>query len=680
MFDWLNSRRLHYWLAAIAIMFSALLILRGLFFIFFSGLEFSELRHVEAIPKTLMVGLRFDLRLAILLMLPIALLAWIPRWNLIRSSTARILARLYLALIIGTVFLVYIIDFGHYAYLGVRINATVFRFFDDAKISLGMVWQSYPVVWITLGWLATTVLTWWLLLRLERATLDRQARPVSRISAAWGSALMVVAAFLGILGRVENINLENPVPLRWSDAFFSGNTQISALGLNPVIFLYDTSRVPHTPYDPVQVKAHYAAVSQYLGVSQPDVATLDFSRNQGPQPYAITSNQRPNIVFVMLESLGTSAVGAYGNPLQPTPNIDRLAKQSWFFQNFYVPVTGTAKTVWASISGVPDVSRQETATRNPLITRQNSLVNGLQGYNKYYMINGNSGWANINALIHQSVDNVKVFEESNWKSPLVDVWGISDLDLFKESDRIFQHQTQGKPFFAFIQTSGNHRPFTIPKENDGFQIRTLPLETVQNAGSRTLAQYNAVRLLDFNIGRLMDIAQKGGWYDNTIFVMFGDHNTRISQIPHMPPAFEKLGLESNNVPLLIHAPKLLKPRVVTEAVGLVDLMPTVLGMAGVGFNTHAMGRDIQQPAPEVERVVPLVLREGTFPLIGGVTKDFLLQMEHDGTQPTLHDLASQTPLDDVSAKYPDEFRRLSELTRGLHETSRFMLYQNVRKD
>jgi hypothetical protein len=115
-------------------------------------------------------------------------------------------------------------------------------------------------------------------------------------------------------------------------------------------------------------------------------------------------------------------------------------------------------------------------------------------------------------------------------------------------------------------------------------------------------------------------------------------------------------------------------------VGLVDLMPTVLGMAGVGFNTHAMGRDIQQPAPEGERVVPLVLREGTFPLIGGVTKDFLLQMEHDGTQPTLHDLASQTPLDDVSAKYPDEFRRLSELTRGLHETSRFMLYQNVRKD
>ncbi|VVN71725.1 hypothetical protein PS687_05587 [Pseudomonas fluorescens] len=52
-----------------------------------------------------------------------------------------------------------------------------------------------------------------------------------------------------------------------------------------------------------------------------------------------------------------------------------------------------------------------------------------------------------------------------------------------------------------------------------------------------------------------------------------------------------------------------------------------------------MGRDIQQSAPESERVVPLVLREGTFPIIGGVTQDFLLQMQHDGSSPPLHDLA-----------------------------------------
>ncbi len=58
------------------------------------------------------------------------------------------------------------------------------------------------------------------------------------------------------------------------------------------------------------------------------------------------------------------------------------------------------------------------------------------------------------------------------------------------------------------------------------------------------------------------------------------------------------------------------------------------------FTSGTMGRDIQQAAPEGERVVPLVLREGTFPLIGGVTRNYLLQMEHDGSSPTLHDLSS----------------------------------------
>ncbi len=676
---WLQSRRLHYWFGAVGILFIALAALRGIFFVGFSGLAPSTLGTVEAVPETLGIGLRFDLRLAILLMLPIALLAWLPVWNLTRSHVLRWVARLYLALALGAVLLVYIIDFGHYAYLGVRINATVLRFLEDAQISTDMVWQTYPVVWITLGWAAATALVWWLLLRFERVTLDRPAKRISRLSLIWGSALMVVAVFVAILGRVDNINLENPVPLRWSDAFFSGDNQIAALGLNPVIFLYDTLKVPNQPYDREQVEAHYDVVSHYLGVDQPDAKTLNFSREQGVQPYAI-DGKRPNVVFVMLESLGTTAVGAYGNPLNPTPNIDRLAKQSWFFKNFYVPVTGTAKTVWASISGVPDVSRQETATRNPLITRQHSLVNSLQGYDKYYMIGGNSGWANMNALIRQSIDDIQLYEERHWNSPMVDVWGISDLDLFKESDRLLQEQGEGKPFFAYIQTAGNHRPFTIPKQNDGFEALDLPLEKVQGAGSRSVAQYNAVRLLDFNIGRLMEIAKEGGWYDNTIFVMFGDHNTRIAQIPHMLPAYEKLGLESNNVPLLIHAPKLLEPRVIEEAVGLADLLPTVLGMAGMEFRNGAMGRDIQQPAPEGERVVPLVLREGTFPLIGGVTKDFLLQMQHDGSQPTLHEIASPEPLVDVADRYPEEFQRLVALTRGLHEASRLMLYQNVRKD
>lgn len=676
---WLQSRRLHYWLGATAIAFVLFALLRVVFFFGFSGFDANALSDDRTVLETLGIGFRFDLRLAILVMLPMALLAWIPRWNLVSSRLLRQLARVYVSIAMGALLLIYIVDFGHYAYLGVRINATVLRFIEDAQISRDMVWQTYPVIWISLGWLATVALVTLALVRLERVTLDRPRKAIHPLSATWGGALMVVLVLLGILGRVENMNLENPVPLRWSDAFFSGNNQVAALGLNPVIFLYDTVKVGQSRYDEAQVRDHYAVMSKYLGVEQPDSQTLNFVRYQAPQPYKVSSTRAPNVMFVMLESLGTSAVGAYGNPINPTPNIDRLATQSWFFEHFYVPVTGTAKTVWASISGVPDVTRQETATRNPLITKQHTLINAFTGYEKIYTIGGNSGWANMNALIRQSIDGVRLFEERDWKSPVVDVWGISDLDLFKETDKILQALPKDKPFFAYVQTAGNHRPFTIPKSNDGFEVKHPTLEEVQAAGSRSVEQYNAVRLLDFNIGRLMEIAKEGGYYDNTIFVLFGDHNTRIAQIPFLAPAYEQLGLESNAVPMIIHAPGLLGTRTVKEAVGLVDLLPTVAGMAGLEFRNSGLGRDIQQPAPEGERVVPLVLREGTFPLIAGVTQHYMVQMQHDGSSPTLHDLASPTPLDNVAGQNPEEFKRLVQLTRGLHETSRLMLYQNVRK-
>ena len=676
---WLHARRLHYWLGATALLFALFAVLRMVFFLGFSGFDAQALSDQSAVLETLGIGLRFDLRLAILVMLPVAVLAYIPRWNLLGSRALRWLARGYLCAALGIILLIYIIDLGHYAYLGVRINATVLRFLEDAQISRDMVWQTYPVIWISLGWLLTVALMTLILVRLERLTLDRPRRIIHPLSATWGGALMVVLVLMGILGRVENMNLENPVPLRWSDAFFSGNNQIAALGLNPVIFLYDTVKVGQSRYDEAQVREHYPVMAKYLGVDKPDAQTLDFVRHQAPQPYKVPGGRPPNVMFVMLESLGTSAVGAYGNPINPTPNIDRLASQSWFFEHFYVPVTGTAKTVWASISGVPDVTRQETATRNPLITRQHTLINAFTGYEKIYTIGGNSGWANMNALIRQSIDGVRLFEERDWKSPVVDVWGISDLDLFKETDQILHALPKDKPFFAYVQTAGNHRPFTIPKTNDGFEVKHPTLAEVQAAGSRSVEQYNAVRLLDFNIGRLMEIAKKGGYYENTIFVLFGDHNTRIAQIPFLAPAYELLGLESNAVPMIIHAPALLGVRNVKEAVGLVDLLPTVAGMAGLEFRNSGLGRDIQQPAPEGERVVPLVLREGTFPLIAGVTQHYMVQMQHDGSSPTLHDLASPTPLDDVSAQNPSEFKRLSELTRGMHETSRLMLYQNVRK-
>lgn len=676
--QWLKSRRLRYLTGVTLILSLAWALLRLIFLFGFSDVDL-QLVERQNLLDVLGIGLRFDLRLALLIMLPLAVLCYLPRWNMVGSRLARSLGRGYLALALLAVGLIYVVDFGHYHYLGARINATVLRFLGDTEISGTMLWQSYPVVWIILAWLGGCAAVLTALATVERMTLAKRPAGISRWNAAFGSAVVVVLVALGLLGRVSNLNLKSPMPLRWSDAFFSGDRELAAVGLNPVLFLYDTLLVPQRPYDREKVDYYYGTMADWLDIDRPDRKTLHFTRQIGAQPHRLRFQRPPNVIFIMLESLGACRVSAYGNPLRTTPNLDRIAAQGWFFRHFYIPVTGTAKTVWTSITGIPDVSREETATRNPLITRQHSLINAFDGYQKLYMIGGSAGWANMSALIRESFDGVQLFEEGYWQAPTIDVWGISDLNLFKETDRLLRTLPADKPFFAYIQTAGNHRPFTIPEDNDDFVPLEMPLEEVRKWGFRSVEQFNAVRLLDYNIGRFMEMARKSGYFDNTLFVFFGDHNNRITSIPHMPPAFEQLGLESNHVPHVIYAPALLEPRVIEEAVGLADVLPTVAGLLGIEYANRTLGRDIQLSTEGSDRAVPLVLVEGTFPVIGAVTSEFLVKMNHDGSRPSLHDLKSETPQEDVSERYPEKFARLREVSLGAYETSRYMLYDNVRK-
>ena len=61
--------------------------------------------------------------------------------------------------------LFFAVDFAHYAYLEQRLNASVLNYLEDARISITMVWQSYPVIRIILGLIVVIVFLTWLIRR-----------------------------------------------------------------------------------------------------------------------------------------------------------------------------------------------------------------------------------------------------------------------------------------------------------------------------------------------------------------------------------------------------------------------------------------------------------------------------------------------------------------------------------
>jgi hypothetical protein len=674
---WLKSGRLQYTAGVVALLLLIFVALRAVFYFGFS--EVGQTVHPDpgTLFQTLYIGVKFDLRLAILLSLPVFLLTWLPRYNVATSPAMRGLARFYIAIALLVTLLFYIGDFGHYAYLGIRLNSTAMRFFDDASISANMVWESYPVVWITLAWLLTVAVAIGLVKLLERKTLDRESPPVSKLQAVTGTVVVTFLVLGGLLGRVADINIQNPVPLRWSHAFFSGDDTVSALGINPVLFFYDTFEQREPLYDLDEVRQYYPVIADYLNVADRDETGLNYDRLVTAGPQKLDFERPPNIIFIMLESLGASRLGVHNNPLKPSPNLDRMAQQGWFYPNFYVPVSGTSRTVFASITGLPDVSSVKTATRNPLISEQRIVLNDLIDHEKFYFIGGSAGWANMSALIQRSIKGVKLYQEDSFTEPLVDVWGISDLGLLREVDRVLASQPPERPFFAYIQTAANHRPFTIPEENDGFQADNLSKEEVKRHGFRSTAQYNAVRLLDFNIGRFLEMAKHSGYFEDTIFVVFGDHNNRITTTPHMEPFYEQLDLDGLHVPHIMYGPKYLQPRVIEEATSLVDMVPTIAGLLGIDYVNSTMGRDINGPAPEGERAIFTQTSSKRAPVIGAVTKNYMLRMWHDGTHAKLHDLHAEDPSADISAQFPEKTRLLKDIARGTYETTKFQFYHNT---
>ncbi|ASK34881.1 alkaline phosphatase [Alcanivorax sp. N3-2A] len=616
------------------------------------------------------IGLRFDLRIALLIALPVVLLSLLPgHFGLRTGRISRALAVLWMALAGMAVALTYVADWAHYSYLEERLNASVLRFFQNSGDSLRMVWESYPVIPLVLLLIAGALFGAWLGARVVRMFVQR---PRPRRGWLRGTVAVVACTYLYALGIMGQFG---EVPLRWSDAYFASNQQIASLGLNPAVFFYDTLIAGTREHDEGLLEERYRRVADYLGVDHPDPKTLDFSRKVAGHDTGRT--RPPNVVFIHLESLGANRVGLFGNPMDATPNVDNFGRHGYFFPNFMVPASGTARTVFGLVTGIPDVSwGGSTASRNPQIVDQYTLVNSFKNYQRLYFIGGSAGWANIGGLLKNNIKDLELWEAGDYDAPAVDVWGISDRDLFKAAHRRLDALDPDKPFVAFIQTAGNHRPFTIPEDDSEFEVNNPPEGEVQKHSFLGNDQYNAVRLLDYNVGYYINqLAAHSHYADNTIYIMYGDHNDRSSTSQHMGYS-EALQLDKHHVPMIIYGPGVLgEPRVIEHPASLVDLMPTALGITGLPYENRTLGRDLLN-TEEPFYALTFGGNRSQRPLIGLLGKDYHLGMYYNGENTRLYDLEHPDLEAPVNDQHPDITADRKAMLEGLYQAARYMFHHN----
>ncbi|MBU0721675.1 sulfatase-like hydrolase/transferase [bacterium] len=621
--------------------------------------------------KAMWLGMRFDLRMVVLMILPMFVLGGIKWLSPFRYDLARYGWLAYLSAVFAFYVMFYVFDFGHYAYLNTRLDFTAMRFLENAAISAEMVWESYPVLWILAGILLVNGLFIYLTNKLFLKVLH-QSRPELTLlrGVAFG-----FGAFLVLL--VAGYSKFSQYPLRWSEAAFSKHPFATQLTYNPIHYFFDTWKNGRVSYDEKTVKEYYPLIADYIGVQDKNASTLNYKREVRPlHPVGDT----PNVVIVILESFASYKSSVSGNPVDPSPHFNELAKNGIYFKNYFTPATGTARSIYCTVTSLPDVELTGTSSRNPLIVNQHSIAQDFKGYEKAYFIGGSASWGNIRGMLNQSMDNLQLFEEDAYESPRTDVWGISDIDLFREANTALQ--TMKEPFFSIIQTSGNHRPYTIPDNSYGFKVRTDVSDSeVQKYGFHSVDEYNSFRFMDYSVGHFMELARQSDYYKNTIFVFWGDHGISASTGEHVTPGEgrSKLDLGALRVPFVIYSPLIKEPKVYDKVVSEMDALPTIASLANIKYTATTLGRDMFDESYD-DRRFAFSITHSSNPLIGLIGEKYYYRTRADGTNASLYDIYSDDPLKDHSAENKELTKKMRDLTYGIFETSKYIPHFNKREE
>jgi phosphoglycerol transferase MdoB-like AlkP superfamily enzyme len=616
----------------------------------------------ELVPS-FWLGLKYDLRWIAIILLPIAVLSLFPRLSPFTSQRGKKLWTAYLGITTLLVLFFYGADFGQFAYINARLNADALIFAEDPRESLQMVWQSYPVVWILFGLAGAVMMMIWMFRRMHVDVTEKNIN-IHKFTyrRRWHAAALLLLGWF-VYGFFT------AKPLDFFRAFNLNDEFKSNLALNPLQNFFTTLRF-RSPDHNSRANEYFNDMCSFLQLENNAGTKKRYSRLIHPGSRAFES--QPNVVLVICESFSMYKSSMCGNPLNSTPYFNQMCNEGIFFQRCFTPSFGTARGVFATITGIPDVQLSKFSTRNEESVNQRTIINDFDGYEKFYFIGGRSQFNNFRGLV-ANINNLHVYEEGSYKAQNLNVWGISDKNLFLEANDVLSGQT--KPFFAIIQTADNHRPFDIPEEDKDFPRDLITNDDLKKYGFESLKEFHAFAYTDYCIKKFMEAAKKSPHFNNTIFVFTGDHGVEGNATAIYPQAWTEQRLSEEHVPLLFYAPALLAPQKRIEAVSQIDILPTIAGMMQQPYLNTTLGRDLLDSNKKENAAFIIYHAPGW---IGVVNDDYFfrknIRFKKEELVPVRNNLqpSSKTQQDSVKA-------HLSKLTSAMYETARWMLINNKNK-
>jgi len=322
---------------------------------------------------------------------------------------------------------------------------------------------------------------------------------------------------------------------------------------------------------------------------------------------------KPNVIMITVESLSADFMAHFGNDQHLMPKLDSLADHSLFFTNMYATGTRTVRGMEALSLSVPPTPGSSIVRRqdNQNLTTVGHIFEQA-GYTRTFYYGGDGYFDNMNEYFGGNgfdiVDrgrNLKISDTYKTRRSVIpdslvhfeNAWGISDGDLFEEVIKGADQDHAGtKPFYHFVMTTSNHRPFTFPVG----KIERAP-------GSREAA----VRYTDYAIGHFLQEIQKKPWYKNTVVIIVADHCAGSA-------GKNDIEISKYHIPCLILNLPEKRTGKIDQMCSQIDLYPTLFGILGWKYESNLYGQNVLDPTFQPRAVL------GTYQKLAYLRNDSLV--------------------------------------------------------
>lgn len=329
-----------------------------------------------------------------------------------------------------------------------------------------------------------------------------------------------------------------------------------------------------------------------------------------------------NVLVIHAESLQTIAIDRSFEGEAVTPTVNKLASEGIYFDNFYSQVgVGTSSDAEFTFSTSLMPSNSGTVFVN-YFDREYNTIQKMFSNSGYYVfsMHANTGDFWNRATMHDNMGYDKFYSKSSFEVDETIGLGLSDKSFFKQVVPKLQDiiENGDRPFYGTLITLTNHTPWsdfelideyptTWTVEIDGEEV------TRDYINGTTLGDYfRTLHYADQALGQFLEDLDENGILDDTVIVVYGDHDARISKknyniLYNYDPYTDSIKVAGDegyvdyneyeyqldkNVPFIIWTKDGKYQEKISKPAGMIDALPTLANMFGVGTNEYQLGHDL----------------------------------------------------------------------------------------